>query len=110
MPGFNRMGPQGQGARTGRGMGYCAPTNEANQEPIYGVGRGGIPYGGGRGFAFGGRRGRGFRHGMWMPAPPVNMTKAQEVAALQEHASLLQEELKRLNARLEELSADTEKS
>lgn len=29
--------------------------------PVYGVGRGGIPYGGGRGRAFGGGRGRGWR-------------------------------------------------
>lgn len=109
MPGFDQTGPQGQGARTGRGMGYCAPTNATRQEPVYGVGRGGIPRGGGRGFAFGGRRGRGFRHSMWTPAPPIHMTKTQEIAALQEQASLLQEELQQINARPEELRTDAEK-
>lgn len=55
---------------TGWGMGYCArPVNQPNQNqaaaepqnvqaPIYGVGRGGLPRGGGRGRAFGGGRGR----------------------------------------------------
>lgn len=36
--------------------------------PLFGVGRGGIPYGGGRGRAFGGGRGRmglGFRRWWW---------------------------------------------
>lgn len=117
MPGFDGTGPQGQGARTGRGMGYCAPTGETNQQqPVYGVGRGGVPrgggrgfaFGGGRGFAFGGRRGRGFRQRMWAPAPPMAMSKAQEVAELREQASLLQDELTQINARLQELSAETE--
>jgi len=117
MPGFDGTGPRGQGARTGRGMGYCAPTSETTQQPVYGVGRGGFPRGGGRGFAFGGGRGfafgrgrgRGVRQSMWMPAPPVPLTKTQEVAELQGQASLLQNELNQINARLEELSADTEK-
>lgn len=104
MPGFNQTGPQGQGPRTGRGLGYCASTAEGRQGIGYGVGRGGIPYGGGRGLAFGGRRGRGGRRGMWAPAPPVHMTDAQEIVALREQAALLQEELAQITARLDTLT------
>lgn len=71
MPGFDGTGPQGQGAMTGRAMGYCArpATGQTFTGPMagqqvtgqpgyYGVGRGGLPRGGGRGRAFGGGRGR----------------------------------------------------
>ena len=74
MPGFDGTGPQGQGSMTGRAMGYCARPAAgqaaggpvagpavAGQPVYYGVGRGGLPRGGGRGRAFGGGRGRGRR-------------------------------------------------
>jgi prefoldin subunit 5 len=38
----------------------------------------------------------------------VYLTKAQEIDQLQGQASLLQDELNQINARLQELSADTE--
>ena len=81
MPGFDGTGPRGQGPMTGGARGFCAMPYGANrprgfgmrapfyppfggtpfygQSPVYGAGRGGIPWGGGRGRAFGG--GRGFR-------------------------------------------------
>ncbi|HDR73327.1 MAG TPA: hypothetical protein ENN85_05410 [Methanoculleus sp.] len=74
MPGYDGTGPRGQGPMTGRGMGYCNPANApqtgtaepgtgyapAYRYPVYGVGRGGLPRGGGMGRCFGGgRRGRG---------------------------------------------------
>jgi hypothetical protein len=84
MPGFDGTGPMGRGARTGWGRGRCrsvypvrkeekepveqpAPATEEVQRevfrspdsPLYGVGRGGIPWGWGRGFCGGGFRGRG---------------------------------------------------
>ena len=67
MPGFDGTGPMGLGPRTGGGFGFCGPG--AGPAPggyaagvVYGVGRGGIPWGGGRGRAFGGRSGiRSFR-------------------------------------------------
>ncbi|NLB00810.1 MAG: DUF5320 domain-containing protein [Methanomicrobiales archaeon] len=68
MPGFDGTGPRGTGPMTGRRMGRCAPspvegtpTGEETAAPVqppqgYGLGRGGIPRGCGRGF--GGGRGR----------------------------------------------------
>jgi len=68
MPNFDRTGPLGQGPLAGRGRGFCRYTAQTektseqsaeNKEVIYGVGRGGRPRGGGRGYCFGGRRGLG---------------------------------------------------
>lgn len=73
MPGFDRTGPAGRGPMTGRALGYCNPkrasrsTEETSPEPdqiqsdvaapdrgiVYGLGRGGLPRGGGRGFGRG---------------------------------------------------------
>lgn len=63
MPGLDRTGPLGQGSGTGRGMGLCGPGVPANADTgsAYGLGRGGMPRGGGRGFG----RGRGRGGGIW---------------------------------------------
>ena len=84
MPGFDGTGPQGRGSMTGRGFGKCRPVYSADNQPVvisgpsenqesneniqmnrqpvqgqtYGVGRGGIPSGCGRGRTNGGRGGR----------------------------------------------------
>ena len=34
MPGFDRTGPEGEGARTGRQLGRCNPDNEKGPEEI----------------------------------------------------------------------------
>jgi hypothetical protein len=90
MPGFDGTGPMGRGARTGWGRGWCRPaypvqkvdvkTGEeqtpAPEEiqkgmsqppfgPVYGVGRGGIPWGCGRGYCGGRFRGRGRGRYWW---------------------------------------------
>jgi hypothetical protein len=79
MPGFDGTGPRGMGPMTGGGRGFCAmpyrgysrygygfqaPYNTSTGTdpfygPVFGAGRGGLPWGGGRGRVFGG--GRGFR-------------------------------------------------
>jgi hypothetical protein len=78
MPGFDGNGPMGRGPMTGGGRGFCAmpdkgygPSGYGMRAPyfpfsgrpfygtVFGVGRGGLPWGGGRGRCFGG--GRGFR-------------------------------------------------
>jgi len=69
MPNFDRTGPQGQGAMTGRKRGRCNDTkttqtektteqSTGNKEVVYGLGRGGRPRGGG-GLGNGGGKGQG---------------------------------------------------
>ncbi|MGV8123720.1 MAG: DUF5320 domain-containing protein [Candidatus Xenobiia bacterium LiM19] len=78
MPGFDGTGPMGYGPRTGRGMGYCPPNlpgYNAYGNPVYGQGRGGAPWGCGRGWGGGGGwgggygRGRGFGRGRFWGSP-----------------------------------------
>jgi hypothetical protein len=67
MPGYNRRGPAGEGPRTGRNMGKCRPldtdvdtqnsTEDAASTDSNGLGRGGRPWGCGRGFGGGMRAG-----------------------------------------------------
>lgn len=59
MPGRNRTGPQGQGARTGRGLGDCGETAVNPEGAGFGRGRG-MGGGGGMGRGRGQGRGRGF--------------------------------------------------
>lgn len=67
MPGEDRTGPQGQGPKTGRGLGRCTPEDEKktpNIEPTTGQGTGrglgrGLGRGRGRGAGRGPGRGRG---------------------------------------------------
>lgn len=69
MPNFDRTGPQGQGAMTGRRRGRCRNTqtkqtektagqSSENKEAVHGLGRGGRPRGGGQGNRSGGGRRR----------------------------------------------------
>jgi len=64
MPGLDGTGPMGMGPRTGGGFGFCPPGSGPAPYAygVRGLGRGGLPWGGGRGFGFGGGRGwgRGF--------------------------------------------------
>lgn len=107
MPAFDGTGPRGQGSRTGGGFGYCAPDSGAyDEQPIvYGVGRGGIPRGGGRGFAFGDGRGRRFGPAYHASAP-IQMTAKDEIAMLKEQSQAIQNQLNQLNTRIAELSPE----
>ncbi|MCK4595112.1 hypothetical protein KAU45_11460, partial [bacterium] len=52
---------------TGRGLGDCAPRKDKDGniiEPLRGLGRGGLPWGGGRGRGWGGGWGGGWGRGM----------------------------------------------
>ena len=121
MPAFDGTGPLGQGPRTGGGFGFCQPTTGPyyGQAVVYGVGRGGIPRGGGRGFAFGGGRGRGRgrRFGRaypsapaYYPAPvPVQVSPEQEIAWLKDQSQMMQDQLNQINARITELTSEQEK-
>lgn len=57
MPGGDRTGPQGEGPRTGRGLGYCAEYDQ----PDYTTPQQGQRFGFGRG-GRGNRRSRGWRN------------------------------------------------
>jgi hypothetical protein len=48
MPRFDKTGPMGKGAMTGRGMGKCVENQDSNTEPGFGYGRRGMRKGGGR--------------------------------------------------------------
>ena len=129
MPGFDGTGPGGQGSRTGGGFGWCPPGSEQAPNrgygPVYGVGRGGIPRGGGRGRAWGGGRGRGGRYATppagyppvypgqpaTYPPPPgqYGPSAADEAGFLEEQAKGMEGELKAIRDRIAELKAQSEK-
>jgi len=73
MPGLDGTGPMGMGPRTGGGFGFCPPGSGPAPYAygVRGLGRGGLPWGGGRGFGFGGGRGwrRGYGRARWGAAP-----------------------------------------
>jgi len=108
MPGGDRTGPWGLGPRTGRAAGYCAGSN------VPGYANPGFCRGRGRGF----RRGfRGHGSGFWgqgmypYPAPYNPETypepsREEEKAYLEDMAKGLEEEIKMIQQRLQELSKE----
>jgi hypothetical protein len=121
MPGFDGTGPMGRGPRTGGGRGFCAPGIGARYPygstgpVIRGAGRGGIPWGGGRGRVYGGGRGRGWR---CEPAPYYSYTPyvepfvepdpEQEMNFLKNQAAFLEQELSAIRKRLDEIETKGE--
>jgi len=81
MPGFDKTGPLGQGAITGRGLGPCG---------------GGMRRGCGRGFG----RGMGFRRGF---ATPVTLTKDEEKKILEADLKDIEVEKEAIQKRLKEM-------
>ena len=81
MPGFDRTGPRGEGPLTGGRRGLCVPQGY-RPAGYYGAGRGGRPWGGGRGFAWGGGRGygRGYVAPWLPPGPAVDYPQPVDVA------------------------------
>lgn len=111
MPGFDGTGPRGMGPRTGGGRGFCSPaagmTNTYRAGIYRGAGRGGTPWGGGRGRVWGGGAGwdsygyaanpPGIYNNAW-PADPQ-----QELVFLKNQAETIKQELDRIHKRIEEL-------
>jgi hypothetical protein len=102
MPGFDRTGPLGGGPRTGRGRGLCG--TDANSPRfswsglLRGIGRGGLPWGGGRGRCIGG--GGWWQRFRWVSAPNAGdeaETLKAEIAALKEALSAMEGRLSQLN-------------
>ncbi len=107
MPGGNRTGPWGLGPRTGRAAGYCAGYN------VPGYANPGFA----RGFGFGRGRGRGFGRGFRgrgmypYPAPYYPETypepsREEEKTYLEDMVKGLEEEMKMIRERLQELSKE----
>ena len=127
MPGGDRTGPVGMGARTGRAAGYCASSGVpgyANPVPGRGFGMGfGRSRGAyGRGFGGGGRGWRNMFHATglpgWMrfggnaahygyPAPYQKPDPEMEKQVLKNQAEALQSELDFIKKRLSEIETRT---
>jgi hypothetical protein len=116
MPGGDRTGPRGFGARTGRGLGYCAGNDVpgSTYDPGYGCGRGrgrGIAYGAGRGGGYG--RGLVYREPIYPPpfkyTAPVYTSRAplepvDKLTMLKQEKNYLESELKGIGNALEDIS------
>jgi len=104
MPGFDRTGPLGSGPRTGWGRGRCgsyaAEASRPSQGDLLGIGRGAVPWGGGRGRCFGGRAMRWHR----MPfARETSLSPLEEAETLKDQLATAEDEVAAMKARLEEL-------
>lgn len=97
MPGFDRTGPHGRGAMTGRRLGYCANVSDeasALRGRVYGAG-----YGRRRDFARGFGYGRNFyNHGL---------TDVSEKTILENEINTLKDQLVSLEKRLSELNDES---
>jgi len=104
MPGLDRTGPSGAGPKTGWGLGRCRTYATEGLGTLggsfRGVGRGGAPWGGGRGRCFGGR-GMG-----WYRLPfagAASLSLSEEAEALKAQIAAAEDEIAAMKARLEEL-------
>jgi len=96
MPGGNRMGPMGQGPKTGRGMGRCGGANAQGN-----VRQGGPGLGLGRGRGRGRQSGPGGGKRSGMPAG--GQPREDEKRDLQRQAEMLREQLARIEDRLKDV-------
>lgn len=102
MPGYDRTGPAGMGPRTGWGRGLCGTGMNAprfgGRGMMGGLGRGGYPWGGGRGRCFGGAGRWWGSFGWGNPA-----AAADEAAVLKAEIAGAREAISAMEARLSEL-------
>ena len=109
MPGGDRTGPEGFGSRTGRGLGYCSGYNSPGyMNPGLGFRRG-LGRGRGRGFGRGiGFWWQGIRDPYYRPQPNVypQPSKDEEKSYLENMVKGLEEELKAIKERIQELSKE----
>jgi len=109
MPGCDGTGPRGEGPMTGGGRGRCNPTgkNAMRQGRLfYGAGRGGLPFGGGRGRCFGGGRGLGFNSSF--SDSPTSQTNERQV--LSEQITVLEQELEATKDKLREIESEKDEA
>lgn len=115
MPGGDGTGPWGLGPRTGRVLGYCAGYNVPGWYTHPGFGRG-VSFGRGRGLGYGRGfwgRGRGFLEGALYPYPTpyfpesfIEPSREEEKAYLENMIKGLEEEMKLIRERFQELSKE----
>lgn len=111
MPLGDKTGPNGQGAMTGRRLGYCTGNEHAGytaDTPGRGMGRGigagagrGLGRKSGKGRGMANRRGRGFSFAAEEIRPP--MSAADEASMLESEAKRLEQELEAVKKRRDEL-------
>ncbi len=108
MPRGDRTGPNGFGPMTGRRLGYCAGYDSPGFTRGYGMGWGGGRHGYGMGY------GRGFGYGAYPgyipPAPAVPYSKEQETGVLKSQAEALQNQLKAVMDRLDQLTKSSDQN
>jgi len=101
MPGFDKSGPMGQGAMSGRGLGMC---NTAGDETTA------FQAGYGRGMAFrrgfGAARGRGMYSRGFGPNIPVTARDSAEKNVLKAQVNELQQTIQALQQQIENLQQD----
>jgi len=115
MPGGDRTGPRGLGARTGRVLGYCAGyvVPGSAYGPGFGYGRGGgqgMAWGSGRGRGYG--RGWGYREPIYPPiihtAPVytsrVPLEPVDRLTMLKQEKTYLESEVKGISNALEDIT------
>jgi hypothetical protein len=118
MPGGDKTGPRGEGAMTGRGMGFCAGfENPGSMNPGVnprarggaGLGRG-LGWGNRRGFYATGQPGWGQGRGRGnVYFPPESDIDLPQQANRQDEVRYLKNEVKRLNQLLEEINSRMDK-
>ena len=101
MPRGNRMGPDGMGPMSGRGLGYCADYNRpgfANDFPRCGAGFG-------RGYNRFSGRGLGWNrvNNDYTASIPKAYSKEDELTLLKQQSEDLQNALNSINKRIEEI-------
>ncbi|MFO7789264.1 MAG: DUF5320 domain-containing protein [Bacteroidales bacterium] len=99
MPLGDKSGPNGQGPMTGRRLGFCT----GNDQPGYTSDAPGRGFGMGRGMAYGRGfgRGRGYARNAGYENPP--MSPKAETNMLKAESKRLEDELKAINGRIDEL-------
>ena len=128
MPSGDRTGPMGAGAMTGRAAGYCAGFGmpgfmNRGYGRFYGgqfrgAGRGGMPYGGGRGRAWGGGRGPYWRSSWNAPyySPAVEethpdyATQREELDYLRGQVESMAQTISKLEKKLAETSQNSQQN
>jgi hypothetical protein len=108
MPQGDRTGPMGQGPRSGRALGFCSGNDSPGNQKGFGGGMGrtsGKGKGMGRGRGFG--RGRNFVNDADTPQMK-SVSKEDEIKLLKSQAESLEQSIKNIERRLNELWKEKE--